>query len=119
MKQQYSRTKTLLLMIALVIPSVVYAQKDIYKIPIPQKGRVVNYTDTCKFNKGASKTQIFDKAVNWVSLSFKGNELGIESTDKAAGQIKGRGIFKIITSDSGNYYWLKFNINITVTDSTC
>jgi hypothetical protein len=36
--------------------------------------------------------------------------------DKAAGKIVGHGIFKIMVSESGNYYWIKPIVSITVTD---
>lgn len=119
MKQQCHSVKLLFLIAMLLMPLFGFAQKDIYKIPIPVKSRVVNYTDTCKISKSQNKAQLLDKAAGWLSKSFKGDELGVELTDKAAGKIKGKGIFKIITSDGGNYYWLKFNISITITDSTC
>jgi hypothetical protein len=119
MKQQFYHIKKRLVFIMLLMPLGAYAQKDNYKMPIPVKNRVVNYMETYTLNKAQSKTQLFDRAVKWVSQSFKGKELGVEKADKTLGQITGKGIFKIVTSDSGNYYWLKFNIDITVTDTSC
>lgn len=106
-------------MLALLMPLFGYAQQNISKIPIVVKNRVVIYSDTCRFAKGSSKAKQFDRAGNWLEKSFHGNDLGVEKRIKTTGMIKGRGIFKVITSDGGHYYWLKFNIVISVTDSTC
>jgi len=118
MKPLSLSVKTQLLFAFVLLPILSYAQTANFKIPIPVKNRVVNYADTCKFTQPQNQSQLLNKAAKWVSTSFKGDGLGLESTDKTAGIIKGKGIFKIITSESGNYYWLKFNIIITITDSS-
>jgi hypothetical protein len=101
----------------LLFPALGFSQTTNFKIPIPVKNRLVYYADTCRFSKSQSHASSVNKAITWVSSTFKGEGSGLVSADKASGFIKGKGMFKIITSDSGNYYWLKFNINITVTDS--
>ncbi|SIR42306.1 protein of unknown function [Mucilaginibacter lappiensis] len=97
------------------MPSVVWAQTDTTKIDIPMKNGKVNYESTSK--NIAVKSELFQRASKWFGMVFPNQSEGNAVIDQQAGTINGIGLFKVVTSDSGNYYWLKFNVTITVTDT--
>jgi hypothetical protein len=63
------------------------------------------------------KTRQYQRALQWIARSFPGSKASIQVADKKAGKIEGTVFFKLINSSSGNYYWVKFNISIIVTDN--
>ncbi|WP_419701338.1 DUF4468 domain-containing protein [Mucilaginibacter sp. NFX135] len=99
----------------LVLPAVAFAQTDTAKIAIPMKKGKVNYESISK--NIAGKAELFKRANKWFSTVFPDQSEGKAVVDQQAGTINGFGLFKVVTSDSGNYYWLKFNVSITVTDT--
>jgi hypothetical protein len=80
----------------MLMPLANYAQQDTAKIPIPMKQGKIFYQET-----------------------FPDEPTAFYTADKNAGLIKGVGMFKVITSQTGNYYWLKFDVNIIVADNGC
>ncbi len=64
------------------------------------------------------KEDLFNKALNWFKNSFPYPDKNISIADSTRGEIAGTGIFKIITSNSGHYYWIRFAINIIVQNAT-
>ncbi|MES2274857.1 MAG: DUF4468 domain-containing protein [Bacteroidota bacterium] len=119
MLKQYLFPLKGLILLFLLVPIMAHAQKDTSKIPIPVKNRLVNYVQACTYSSPQNQTVVFNRAVKWVSGNLKGSEQGIKTKDAASGKITATGMFKIITSDSGNYYWLRFNVLITVSDGAC
>jgi len=99
----------------LTLPSIVFAQADTTKIDIPMKKGKVNYENISK--NIAGKAELFKRARHWFSTVFPDQSEGKAVIDEQAGIINGIGLFKVITSDSGNYYWLKFNVAIAITDT--
>jgi hypothetical protein len=95
------------------------AQKDTSKIPVPVKNRVVNYEEAYVAIQPKTKAAIFKKAEQWMAATFKGDGQAIKNKDAEAGKITGTGMFKIITSQSGNYYWLRFDVVVSITDNGC
>ena len=79
-----------------------------------KKGKV-NYENASK--NIAGKAELFQRARHWFSTVFPDQSEGKAVVDQQAGTINGFGLFKVVTSDSGNYYWLKFNVSIAVTDT--
>jgi hypothetical protein len=99
----------------LALPAVAFAQTDTAKIDIPMKKGKVNYESTSK--NIAGKAELFKRANKWFSTVFPDQSEGKVAIDQQTGTINGFGLFKVVTSDSGNYYWLKFNVTIAVTDT--
>ncbi|MCW3116671.1 MAG: hypothetical protein JWM28_753 [Chitinophagaceae bacterium] len=98
-------------------PLISLAQNDnISGIPIPLKNGKVFYEKEYILTNGQKKEQLYAKAVKWFKESFPELKESLMMADKAAGKIAGHGIFKIIVSESGNYYWIKPVIAITVAD---
>lgn len=99
----------------LALPAFAFAQTDTAKIDIPMNKGKVNYENASK--NMAGKTELFKRASKWFSMVFPDQLEGKAVIDRQAGTINGFGLFKVVTSDSGNYYWLRFNVAIAVTDT--
>lgn len=106
----------LLLMIFMLCPLTNYAQKNTIKIDIPMKKGKINYEADYTANKGLIKAELYNRATKWFLKTFPGQQKG-STFNKETGMVSGTGIFKVITSASGNYYWLRFNVDITVSDT--
>jgi hypothetical protein len=114
MKQKI-KSGLLLFTLYMLIPLANYAQQDTAKISIPMKNGKINYEQAFTTNKG--KGEVFAHAEKWFAKTFPDEPPKLYLSDKNTGEIKGIGMFKVITSDLGNYYWLKFDVNIKITDS--
>jgi hypothetical protein len=101
----------------MLMPLANYAQQDTAKIPIPMKQGKIFYQET--FSSSKDKSTAFDLAEKWFAKTFPDEPTAFYTADKNAGLIKGVGMFKVITSQTGNYYWLKFDVNIIVADNGC
>jgi hypothetical protein len=93
-----------------------FGQKDSSRIPIPMKNGIVHYEKDYSFNHKITSEELYVRALNWFNQAFRNSEKEISIADKKAGRLVGTGAFKIITSESGNYYWIKPVIDITVSD---
>jgi len=92
-----------------ILPSFTgFAQSN---IPIPMKNGIIFYEKS--YNSNLSKQELYSNAEKWLKNYFPEEKKII----KTPGEIAGTGIFKIVTSQSGNYYWLRFNISIAVNDN--
>ncbi|PUZ27565.1 hypothetical protein GA0116948_103150 [Chitinophaga costaii] len=104
--------KKLTLLLLVLAPLLVRAQKEAPPVPIPMKNNLVWYekNDTVP---GLSADSIAARAARWLHDSFpEANEtLKISSSE----YLQGTGSFRVTTSDDGHYYWLKFIIDIVVT----
>lgn len=69
------------------------------------------------FAANGNKMEVFNRAEKWFAKSFPDEPAALYSADKTTGQIRGIGMFKVIIGTTGNYYWLKFDVNILVTDT--
>ncbi|NOW96827.1 DUF4468 domain-containing protein [Mucilaginibacter sp. SG564] len=99
----------------LVLPAFAFAQADTAKIDIPMKNGKVNYESTSK--NIAGKAELLKRASKWFNTVFPDQSESKAVIDQQAGTINGFGLFKVVTSDSGNYYWLKFNVAIAISDT--
>jgi len=111
--------KILLLFQFLLISLLSNAQIDTSRIPIPMKNGIVYYEKIYNPGNNLKKDELYSRALLWFTTTFRDSEKSIKTSDKDAGRLIATGAFKVITSESGNYYWLKPVIDITVTDSNC
>lgn len=114
--QQIPVIGKLLFALLMLVPVVNYAQTDAAKIDIPMKKGKINYEKAYIANKGLNKTELYNRAAKWFQKVFP-DQQGKSTTNKESGEINGTGKFKVITSASGNYYWLRFNVDIVVSDT--
>jgi hypothetical protein len=89
-----------------------YALKDTSAIPIPMKNGIVFYEK--EYSVGSKQDKLYSRALAWFTKTFEGAEKNIKIADKKTGKLVATGAFKVIVSESGNYYWLKPVIDITV-----
>lgn len=101
----------------MLLPLINYAQQDTSTIHLPMKNGKITYEQSYPTNK--SRDEIFSLAEKWFAKTFPDEPQQLYSADKKSGQIKGVGMFKVITGSKGNYYWLKFDVIISVTDVSC
>jgi hypothetical protein len=87
---------------------------QVSKIDIPMKNGKVFYEKSYELNPALQKGILFKRALRWFKQDFPSTQKIKPSADKTTGEITGTGIFKIVTSDNGNYYFMRFSIDIQV-----
>jgi len=90
------------------------AQKS--DIAIPMKNGKVYYEKSYDLNKNLKQERLFNHILSWFKQDSPNTEKIKISADKQTGEIAASGIFKIVTSSTGNYYLVRFAINIKVYD---
>jgi len=84
------------------------------KIDFPMKNGKVFYEKAYKLSPALQKEELFKRALKWFKEDFLNTQKIKLSADKTTGKITGIGIFKIITANNGNYYLMRFKIDIQV-----
>lgn len=84
------------------------------KIDIPMKKGKVYYEKSYIVNDSSRQNELFKRAEKWFKQDFPNTQKIKLSADKTTGEIMGIGIFKIVTSNTGNYYFMRFVITIKV-----
>jgi len=91
-----------------------FAQKS--EIAIPMKNGKVYYEESYQPNSSLKQQVLFSRVLVWFKQDFPNTEKIKISDDNKTGEISGSVIFKIVTSGTGNYYFVRFAINIKVYD---
>ncbi len=94
------------------------AQNNTPLVPIPMKDGIICYEKIFTLQASSNKEELFNNASKWLKKTFPESTGVPEISDQKAGKIDGTGIYKIITSNAGNYYWLKFSLSIAVSDNS-
>jgi hypothetical protein len=89
-----------------------FAQKT--EIAIPMKNGKVYYEKNSHLNNSLLQEELFNRVLEWFKHDLLSTEKIKLSDDKKTGEIFGSGIFKIVTSGTGNYYLVRFAISIKV-----
>ncbi|RYU91889.1 hypothetical protein EWM62_00140 [Mucilaginibacter terrigena] len=103
--------RQLFILLLLLVPPVVYAQTDTAKLDIPMQGGMINY-EAKALIKSRSVAAARDKAIQWMVKHFPANKTA--AIKKRTDVIIGEGIFRVNVNRNGNYFWLKFEIDITM-----
>lgn len=88
-------------------------------VSIPMKNKIVDYENTFEKESGGSREERFERAREWFSKAAPGITTKLDYADREAGKLTGKGSFKVVTANNGNYYELRFDISIKITDSNC
>jgi len=104
--------KSILLPLVL-LPVICAAQNAATQIPIPMKKGKIYFEKEYPLNDSLQKKELFSKAYTWMKRDSP-YEITDIKTNVLANTITGTGIFKIITSSTGNYYLLKFTIALAI-----
>jgi hypothetical protein len=99
-----------------LLPFISIAQIDNPQISFPMKNGIIYFEKNYNLNGGLQKGELYERALKWLKNTFPISGKSIKVSDKKNGEILGSGIFKIITSGSGNYYWVRFMVNIAVSN---
>jgi Domain of unknown function (DUF4468) with TBP-like fold len=94
--------------------SSLYCEAQSSVIVIPMKKGKVSYDTSYILNAGLQKKELFNRCLKWFKDTSENIKKAIRSSDEKSGEIIGNGLFKIITSNTGNYYWIRFIIDIKV-----
>jgi len=94
------------------------AQSDTHPVMMQMRNGKIYFDNTYSLDPLLKKGELFDRAENWFKSAFEGPEKSINVTDAKKGEVSGTGIFKIVTSSAGHYYWLKFALSIVVHNAT-
>jgi hypothetical protein len=106
--------KRILIFLLLIIPPAIYAQTDTARVDIPMKQGKVNYEEMVTVTRKSTEAAARNKAVQWLAKQFPNNNVAL--LKKTTGVVSGEGIFKVPVNPNGNYFWLKFKVDIVVTD---
>jgi len=87
---------------------------QISKIDIPMKKGKVYYEKSYRLSDSTQQSELFKRAKRWFKQDYLNTQKIKLSADKTTGEITGTGIFKILTSNTGNYYFMRFAITIKV-----
>jgi hypothetical protein len=101
----------------MLLPLVNYAQQDTSMVHLPMKKGKISYEQSYPTTK--SRDEVFSLTEKWFAQTFPDEPQQLYNAEKKTGQIKGVGMFKVITSSTGNYYWLKFDLVILIADGSC
>lgn len=112
--KQINLAAKLLFILLMLVPLVNYAQQDTSKINIPMKKGKIFYAATYPLNNKISKAETIARAKQWLTKTYPDQ---LQTIGETANEINGTGLFKVVTTTKGNYYWLRFSINIAVSDS--
>ncbi len=81
------------------------------------KKNLIWYESSYGLNTGLQKQDGFKNAVNWFKDTFGNTGGNLITADATTGEITGTGNFKVRTSQTGNYYWLRFQVHISLSDT--
>jgi hypothetical protein len=84
------------------------------KIDIPMKKGKVYYEKSYAVSDSLRQNELYKRALKWFKSDSANTQKIKTSANKANGQISGTGIFKIVTGNTGNYYFMRFKISIKV-----
>jgi type 1 glutamine amidotransferase len=102
----------------LVRNAILWAHSETSAPFLPMKNGIVSFSYAGSGHaKALQKSERYQRALQWFARSFPNSKATIQVADKNAGKIEGTGLFKVITSNQGDYYWVRFNISIIATDS--
>src|ERR1700760_3667299 len=110
--------KKLIIVAIILLPGVAMAQSDTQPLIMQMRDGKIYFDNTYSLDPKLKKDELFSRAANWFKDAFPYPEKGIDLNDDKKGELSGIGIFKIVTSSSGNYYWIKFKVSIVVHNAT-
>jgi hypothetical protein len=97
----------------MLLPAICAAQNAATQIPIPMKNGKIYFEKDYHLNDSLQKKELFSKAYTWMKRDSP-YEIADIKTDVLTSTTTGMGMFKIITSNTGNYYLVKFIIALSV-----
>ena len=109
--------KKLLILSLVLAPFIGAAQTDTPQIPIPMKKGLIDYEQTISLNTSLPRQAQYKNMISWFNDTFSNTGGNIITADEKSGEINGTGNFKVRTSQTGNYYWLRFAVTIKLNDS--
>lgn len=110
--------KKLLVAALLLLPGMVMAQSDAHPLTMQMRDGKIYFDNTYSLDAKLKKEELFSRASEWFKNAFPYPDKAIDINDEKKGEISGTGIFKIVTSTSGNYYWIRFKVSIIVHNAT-
>jgi len=110
--------KKLAFVALILLPGMVIAQSDTTPLTMQMRDGKIYFDNTYSLDAKLKKEDLFSRASTWFKDAFLYPEKSIDVSDDKKGEISGTGIFKIVTSSSGNYYWIRFRVNIIVHNAT-
>src|SRR6185312_2072476 len=110
--------KKLVIAALVLLPGIVIAQSDTQPLTMQMRDGKIYFDNTYSLDAKLKKDELYSRASNWLKDAFPYPEKSIDLSDDKKGELSGTGIFKIVTSNSGNYYWIRFKVSIIVHNAT-
>ena len=110
--------KKLLIITLILLPCISMAQSGTRPVMMQMRNGKIYFNNTYSLRADLKKEELFNRAQDWFKNAFPYPDKSIDTTDLKKGLISGTGIFKITTSTSGHYYWMRFKVEIIVHNAT-
>jgi len=111
--------KKLLLFSFLIIPFMSIAQSNNRQpVLLQMRDGKVYFDNVYSLDAKLKKAELFKQALSWFKSTYPSIDSSNYTGNERKGEITGTGIFKVTTSASGNYYWLRVAISIVVHNAT-
>lgn len=88
-------------------------------LTIPMKNGLIQYDKNYGPDPALDKELRYQRALEWFARPVPGFSKTILYQDSEEGKIAGTGKFKVYTRKDSNYFELRFDIRITITDTGC
>jgi hypothetical protein len=110
--------KKLIIAAFIILPRAVMAQGDAHPLMMQMRDGKIYFDNTYSLDAKLKKDELFNRASAWFKDAFPYPEKSIDISDNKKGEISGTSIFKIVTSTSGNYYWIRCRVDIIIHNAT-
>jgi hypothetical protein len=109
--------KKLVLIALILLPCMAMAQAARPLMMQMRNGKIY-FDNTYSLDAKLKKDELLNRASEWFRAAFPYPDKSITGSDEKKGELSGTGVFKIFTSSSGHYYWLRFTVEIIVHNAT-
>lgn len=102
----------------IILPLAGIAQSGTRPLVMQMRNGKIYFDNAYALSPSLKKEELFNRATEWLKAAFDYPEKTVDITDLKKGEVAGTGGYKIITSQSGHYFWLRFRIDIVVHNAT-
>ncbi len=106
--------KKLSFIVLLLMPFIGSAQGNTSPILLQMRNGKVYFDNVYALNPVFKKADLYAKALNW----FKGDEKTITTANEKKGEVTGTYTTRINIGNTGNYYFVRFAVDVIVYDAT-
>lgn len=87
--------KKALLILLLICPILVFAQKETPKMPIDPATGKINYSEVVKVDSSTSKQELYSRGREWFAKAYNSSNNVLQMDDKDNGKLVGKALIKV------------------------